>query len=39
MSTQYSSLSAVNNLRRYAKLRSSLKDETTRIENQLGDAF
>jgi hypothetical protein len=39
MSTQYGSLSAVNNLRRFANLRSSLKDETTRIENQLGDAF
>ncbi|MGI2179923.1 NERD domain-containing protein [Shewanella frigidimarina] len=39
MSTQYSSVSAVNNLRRFANLRSSLKDETTRIENQLGDAF
>ncbi|MEZ8184212.1 nuclease-related domain-containing protein [Shewanella sp. 5S214] len=39
MSTQYSSVSAVNNLRRFANLRSSLKEETTRIENQLGDAF
>ncbi|WP_434926145.1 nuclease-related domain-containing protein [Shewanella sp. HL-SH2] len=39
MFTQYSSVSAVNNLRRFANLRSSLKDETTRIENQLGDAF
>ncbi|MGS0724851.1 hypothetical protein ACVBKF_01590 [Shewanella sp. 0m-11] len=39
MSSQLGSVSAVNNLRRFANQRSSLKDETTRIENQLGDAF
>ncbi|WP_418358860.1 nuclease-related domain-containing protein [Shewanella basaltis] len=39
MSALYSSVSAVNNLRRFANMRSSLKDETSRIENQLGDAF
>jgi hypothetical protein len=39
MSAQVSSLNAVNNLRRFANQRSSLKDETTRIENQLGDEF
>jgi Holliday junction resolvase-like predicted endonuclease len=39
MSSQVSSLNALNNLRRFANQRSSLKDETTRIENQLGDEF
>ncbi|OEG75571.1 hypothetical protein BEL05_02135 [Shewanella colwelliana] len=39
MSSQYGAISAVNNLRRFANQRCSLKDETTRIENQLGDAF
>lgn len=39
MSTQITSLSSVNNLRRFGNQRKSLKDETTRIENQLGDAF
>ncbi|MFA0356908.1 NERD domain-containing protein [Vibrio breoganii] len=39
MSAQVSSVNAVNNLRRFANQRSSLKDETTRIENQLGDEF
>ncbi|MBE4578400.1 hypothetical protein BOO30_11740 [Vibrio navarrensis] len=39
MSAQISSVNAVNNLRRFANQRSSLKDETTRIENQLGDEF
>ncbi|GAD90512.1 hypothetical protein VHA01S_046_00210 [Vibrio halioticoli NBRC 102217] len=39
MSVQESSVNAVNNLRRFANQRSSLKDETTRIENQLGDEF
>jgi hypothetical protein len=39
MSTQVSSVNAVNNLRRFANERSSLQGETTRIENQLGDEF
>lgn len=39
MSSQLSSLNAVNNLRRFANQRSSLKEETTRIESKLGDAF
>ena len=39
MSTQLSSLNAVNNLRRYANLRGGLKEETTRIEEQLGNKF
>jgi hypothetical protein len=39
MSAQIISLSAVNNLRRFANARNSLQEETTKIENQLGDKF
>lgn len=39
MSGQISSLNTVNNLRRFANQRNTLKDETTRIENRLGDKF
>lgn len=39
ISSQIGSVSAINNLRRFANLRPALKSETTRIENKLGDAF
>ncbi|MBU2972018.1 YraN family protein [Pseudoalteromonas sp. C2R02] len=39
MASQIGSVSAINNLRRFANQRPSLKSETTRIENRLGDEF
>ncbi|MBS3796650.1 hypothetical protein [Pseudoalteromonas sp. BDTF-M6] len=39
MPSQISSVNVINNLRRFANARPSLKDETSRIESKLGDAF
>jgi len=39
MACQLGSVSAINNLRRFANQRPNLKSETTRIENRLGDEF